>query len=91
MSTKERLAEALRAIGQPEMAEKAATGYWDDYESPLRLPLHDLVACLRGIDTKAAHALAERVIAGDYDGTKEEADAWFEREGRTLLRGMLDG
>jgi len=85
MKTKVHLAEDLKAHGAPEeMIRKAVDGYYDDYESPLATPIIQLVLdCeklggnLRGLAIKARN--------GEYDGTKEEAKAWFNREGRKLL------
>jgi len=46
MHTKDILAEALRQAGLPDMATKAAEGYYHDFLSPLPLPekqlMHDL-------------------------------------------------
>jgi hypothetical protein len=38
LHTKDMLAEALREVGLDAMADKAATGYYHDYLSPLDLP-----------------------------------------------------
>ena len=82
MATKDRLASALRDIGLTDLAAEAARGQYDDYESPLAFPLMTLVHNLIAIATPEARALADRIIDGDFDGTKEEADAWLAREGR---------
>lgn len=81
MSTKERLAAALREIGLTTLAEEAARGVYDDYESPMAFPLINLVHRLGEAGTAEAAVLAQRVKDGDFDGTKEEADAWARREG----------
>ena len=82
MSTKERLAAALREAGLADMAEQAEQGRYDDFDSLSPTPITDLVTALREVGTPAALVLAQRAIDGDFDGTKEEGDAWFEREGR---------
>jgi hypothetical protein len=38
MHTKDKLAAALRDIGQSDMADRAAMGYWHDFLSPLTAP-----------------------------------------------------
>ncbi len=79
--TRVRLARALRAIGLDVMAEEAERGVFDDYESPMAFPLTNLVHRLGEAGTPAANVLAERVKDGDFDGTKDESDAWARREG----------
>jgi len=86
-ATKDRLAAALREIGLSELADEAARGLYDDYESPMPFPLINLVHRLGEAGTPEAKALAGRVKDGDFDGTKEEADAWFEREGKAIFGG----
>jgi hypothetical protein len=51
----------------------------------MAFPLINLVHRLGELATPEAAALAERVKDGEFDGTQEEADAWFEREGRHLF------
>lgn len=88
MSTKDRLAAALREIGLEPLAQEAERGLYDDFESPFAFPLINLVHRLGEEMTTAATALADRVRDGDFDGTEEEADAWYEREGKALLGGQ---
>jgi hypothetical protein len=82
MSTKERLAAVLRAEGLNRLALNADNGMYDDFESQLATPIVQLVMDLRAVKR---NDLAQRAIDGEWDGTKEEGDAWFEREGRKLL------
>ncbi len=82
MSTKKKLAERLANAGAPDwMIAKAESGYYDDYESPVATPIIQLV-----IDCEAANLadVAEEARSGEFDGSKEESDAWYEREGRHL-------
>jgi len=83
-STKNRLARVLREQGLEEMAAAAEAGRYDDYESESATPIVDLVYRLR---TAGREDLARRAIAGEWDGSREEAEAWYEREGRALLEG----
>lgn len=83
VSTKERLVQDLRAAQAPQrMIDLAEAGYYDDYLSEIATPIIQLV-----ID--ATHAglseIAEAAKSGQYDGTRQEADAWFQREGRHLF------
>lgn len=83
MSTTERLAEVLTAHGLPEMAKKAREGYYDDFRSPLATPIIQLV---RDLQAAKQHALAQRAVNGEFDATLEEAEEWYDREGRELWK-----
>jgi hypothetical protein len=76
MHTKDVLAAALRDVGHPEMAGRAAEGYYHDYLSPLVMPEKQLVSELTIIGTPAALMLCERVKQGDFDPSDDESDAW---------------
>jgi hypothetical protein len=87
MHTKDKLAVALRKVALSshspaharaliEMADKAVTGYYHDFLSPLDFPEMQLVADLRSIDTPEALALIRRVINGEFDASKKESDEW---------------
>ena len=87
LPTKERLARALEELRDPHLGgliAMARQGKYDDYESDLALPQHALVERLRefGHDT-----FIKRIIEGEFDATKAEAQAWWEREGRHLDLG----
>lgn len=87
MHTKDKLAAALREIGLDAMADKAATGYWHDYLSPLASPMADLVARLAVLRSTKTIALAVRVMKGEFDASKEEAEAWGQTpEGRRAAK-----
>lgn len=85
LPTKERLARALEALNDPKLEgiiQRARRGDYDDYESTLEMPQHALIIAL----TVVGHNdFAARVINGEFDGTKEEAEAWYEREGKHIL------
>jgi hypothetical protein len=85
--TKDRLAQDLEAAGAPAfMLRKAKAGEYDDYESASATPIVDLVRDCLGTGKAALRAIAEAAKQGKYDATKAEADAWFAREGKDLLR-----
>lgn len=97
--TKERLAQAIEArydVKPNPMIERrvqrmiraARAGQYDDYESELVAPTSQLVADLRYV---AFYDLALRVIDGEFDCTKEEGEAWMQREGWELLLGKKPG
>jgi hypothetical protein len=84
--TKEQLAVALRAAGFVALAERAHAGEFDDFASDVHeLPKIALAYELEQLGSTAAHVFRGRVIAGEFDNTLEEADAWFAREGRQLI------
>lgn len=86
--TKDRLAKVLRERGLHDMALKAAQGVYDDFESDLINPIMTLVQ-----DCRAAGAddLAAQAMNGDFDGTLEESEAWYRREGKdALFSDILD-
>jgi hypothetical protein len=84
----ERLLEDLEAARAPQcMLRKARDGQYNDSQSDSAHPLTCLVR-----DATAAHlgGIVEAAKAGKYDGTREEGDAWMQREGKHLLRGQPD-
>ena len=86
MKTKERLAQALHAIGEFELVRRARAGEFDDYECSSVTPKVDLVRALYLLGRDEATALALRVKDGQFDNTKEEADAWAASpEGRKVF------
>lgn len=83
MSTKERLVKALREAGAPDvMIKNAETGKYDDFESDNDMPISCLV-----MDARMAGlgGIVERAIKGEFDASTEEAQAWFDREGKGLI------
>jgi hypothetical protein len=98
MHTKDKLAEALRAAGLNGMADKAATGYYHDYLSPLDAPCVKLAEELN-LFARApsnprraeAQALLERHLNGDFDASPEESEAWANSpEGREAFAMLTD-
>ena len=82
MSTKERLAQVLHAAGLFDMEKAARAGRYDDFESESATPMMDLVHDLQAL---GRNDLAARAINGEFDSTKEEAEEWFQREGKNLI------
>lgn len=90
METRQRLAAAIReAATEPRherLAKRAEEGYYDDFLSPLATPITQLV---RDAAQMGLHGIAERARSGEFDGTREEADAWFlSAEGREAARDL---
>jgi hypothetical protein len=76
MHTKDLLAHELREAGLHEMAEKAATGYYHDFLSPLATPCLQLAHDLHAAGTPAAMALYRRHMNGEFDASLEESEEW---------------
>jgi len=83
LRTKERLAQVLHAAGLFEMEKAARAGRYDDYEGESATPIVDLV---HDLQAAGKSDLAARAMNGEFDATKEEAEAWYEREGKDLLQ-----
>jgi hypothetical protein len=87
MKTIDKLVNDLIQANAPfEMIAKARTGYYDDYRSPLATPVMHLVNDAR---QNGLLGITQRAMDGEYDGTKEEAEEWFNRIGKDYLSGEL--
>ena len=90
--TKDLLAEELRKIGLNEMANKAASGYYHDYLSPLTLPefqlnIDLLEASMAG--NKQANELRMRHLNGEFDANTEESEDWANSpEGQEAFKNL---
>ena len=80
MHTKDFLAQELRAANLHDMADKAASGYYHDYLSPLTFPDLQLAEDLAKAATPEALALRGRHLNGEFDASKEESDEWAASE-----------
>jgi len=83
MITKEKLVQDLKEANAPtKMIEWAEMGFYDDFESVTATPIMQLV-----VDCQAMglYEIAKKARNGEYDGTKEEAEAWFNKEGKRHL------
>jgi hypothetical protein len=77
LPTTERLARALEAVGSPlleGMIDLARSGYYDDFKSSLIQPQVTLYGDLKSL---GFDDLAQRVVDGEFDCTKEEAEEWM--------------
>ncbi|MEQ1888071.1 MAG: hypothetical protein ABL951_02690 [Alphaproteobacteria bacterium] len=92
LHTKDFLALELLKAGLPEMAAKAATGYYHDFLSPLSMPDIQLANDLDAAGTPAALTLRKRHFRGEFDASKEESDTWAASEdGRKALIALWRG
>jgi hypothetical protein len=83
----EKLAQALHACGLFEMEARARKNEWTDYDGPHALPQIELVKELRRWHYRPeVRALIKRIIEGEFDASAEESDAWWNREGREMVR-----
>jgi hypothetical protein len=91
-TTKLRLALRLQAVSE-DLAKRAENGEFSDFESQYATPKINLYKELMRIKSTSgnlkrvhdAYVLAQEVKNGLWDETKEEAEAWFQREGKDLL------
>lgn len=88
MTTKERLAQVLHAAGLLTLEVRARAGHYDDLESPSATPIMNLA---RDLELCGHPELANRARNGEFDSTKEEAEAWFQREGKDLVKEFPRG
>lgn len=86
--TKLKLAVAIRECGaeHEDLAERAASGEFDDFESPHATPITFLV---RELEQAKLFKLADRVKEGDFDCTEAEADAWMDSADGKATFGLL--
>lgn len=90
-STREKLAQALAALKVVPAGQIAAAraGRYDDYLSDTAFPQMLLIDELKQYGDVAL-PLIEAVKAGEFDGTKEEADAWAaSEEGQAAFAELL--
>lgn len=79
------LVEDLQAAHAPQfMVRKALDGQYNDYLSDSPHPILDLV---RDATTWNLRVIADQARHGTYDGTREESEAWWQREGKDMRGG----
>ena len=103
--TTRKLVRALEAVPAPgvpaAMIDRASSGYYHDYLSPLALPEMALVAELgslanhpsraRGLAGLAIMGIRQRVIDGEFDASKAESDKWARTpEGRAAFASLVN-
>lgn len=80
----------MTKAGLPEMAAKAATGYYHDFLSPLAAPCMQLAEDLAKAGTPEALALRARHLDGEFDATTEESDDWAaSAEGKAAFAQLI--
>lgn len=86
----EALALALEEAGAPPyMVTLAREDHYHDFKSPLAFPESQLLADAR---EHGLTSIAEGVMEGRWDATKEESDAWARSpEGQATFRELLGG
>lgn len=84
----EKLARALIHAQAPQvMIERARAGYYDDYKSPLSLPIQALVQHAR---LYHLNGIALRAMNGEFDAQEWEADEWAKSdEGQAAFLSIL--
>ena len=89
MKTKERLAKVLRAAGaEPCVVQKALDGVYDDFESELPNPIAQLV---NDCEREHLSLIAARARGGEFDATREEAEAWAKGPGAAIVKAAFGG
>lgn len=88
--TPERLAQALEALDDPRLdliIERARSGFYDDFKTPLAYPQIELLKDLRPF----GHAeIIRRIIDGEFDATPEESAAWAKSpEGQKAFKSLM--
>lgn len=87
-----KLADALREAGLEGMADRAEAGEFNDYFSQHHAtPKMALVKILAESELPAAEAIARRVMVGDFDSDKDEAQEWYKSPEGQAIRDLMDG
>ena len=88
--TKDILAAELAKADLPDMAVKAAEGYYHDFLSPLALPCLQLAEDLAQAGTPAAMAIRARHLNGEFDATADESETWVKNpDGRNAFQRLI--
>ena len=84
--TSEKLALSLEALGDPTLdtiIARSREGYYDDYKTHLLYPKSALMVDLQELGHEQ---FADRVLAGEFDGTLAESQEWINSmEGQAIL------
>jgi len=86
-----KLARALDDAGLTDLATQARNDDFHDFFSDrYATPGIALASALLEADTPAALKLRERVIAGEFDASEAESEAWADSEdGRQTLKKLI--
>ena len=77
-----KLSKELLKAGLEDMADKARTGYYHDYLSPLAMPS---VQLLNDLKKHGKTQLIKRHMNGEFDASPEESDDWAKSdEGKAI-------
>ncbi len=87
------LANDLREAGLEHLAVRAEASEWNDYFGAHEMPQHALIHVLKEeirLASPVRKRLIANVVAGKYDGTKEESQEWARSpEGRSVMNEFL--
>lgn len=82
VTASQRLAKALQEAAAPaSLCARAQAGYYDDFQSPLPFPK---IALVDACSNCGMIEFCERVILGEFDSTREEAEQWFQEKRKQL-------
>lgn len=105
-ATADYLARVLDESGLPELAANARAKHYDDYFCPPEvddgLNMHRLIGDLQSQISPTAvkesqryrriKALQDATMAGEFDGTSEESEAWSRSpQGQATFQSLLGG
>lgn len=80
----EALDKEIKTPAIRRIIREAKKEHYNDYFGIYDAPQHTLIQHLR--DAKASKEIIERVMNGDFDGTKAESQEWMEsEEGQSAL------
>lgn len=78
--------EQIEGINQ--LIKNALNGDYSDYDSKKHaLPQNEFVRewDALGLPSRSEDSIAYKMVQGEFDATKEESDAWYEREGKQMI------
>lgn len=81
-STEILLADLIAHKSPAFMIRKCKADEYNDYKSPHVFPIQMLV---KNAEAANLREIVKFAKAGKYDGTREEANEWYEKEGKNLI------
>lgn len=87
------LTQALREVNASQtLIARAQSHEFHDYLSPHAMPQHALLTALQGERPDVREKITPRILAGDFDGTLAESEAWARSpEGQAAFAMLLPG